>query len=52
MAEPESVPRWPSELSKAFDTSAESWLNHQIQYDLWIAEQSAGALRIKKLVAA
>jgi antitoxin HigA-1 len=23
-------------LSMAFDTSAESWLNQQAQYDLWL----------------
>ena len=39
-------------LSKAFDTSAESWLNQQIQYDLWVAEQSAGKIKVKQLVAA
>lgn len=27
-------------LSIAFDTSAESWLNQQSQYELWHAEQS------------
>jgi plasmid maintenance system antidote protein VapI len=26
-------------LSIAFDTSAESWLNQQSQYELWHAEQ-------------
>lgn len=32
---PEMVVR----LSMAFGTSAESWVNHQTQYDLWHAEQ-------------
>ena len=39
-------------LSLAFDTSAESWLNQQTQYDLWQAEQQRKKLRVKKLSAA
>ena len=39
-------------LSLAFDTSAESWLNQQMQYDLWVAEQQRKKLRVKKLSAA
>ncbi len=39
-------------LSIAFDTSAESWLNQQMQYDLWQAEQQRKKLRVKKLSAA
>jgi addiction module HigA family antidote len=39
-------------LSIAFDTSAESWLNQQIQYDLWHAEQHRGELNVKKLSVA
>lgn len=39
-------------LSRAFDTSAESWLNQQVQYDLWKAEQSADGIRVEKVVAA
>lgn len=39
-------------LSQALDTSAESWLNQQIQYDLWKAEKAAGDIHVKKLVAA
>jgi len=39
-------------LSMAFDTSAESWLNQQTQYDLWQAEQQRKKLRVKKLSAA
>ena len=30
-------PEMALRLSIAFDTSAESWLNHQTQYDLWQA---------------
>ena len=36
-------------LSMAFGTSAESWLNHQTQYDLWHAEQRRKHLRVSKL---
>jgi len=36
-------------LAKAFDTSPESWLNQQMQYDLWIAEQNLGELKVEKL---
>ncbi len=39
-------------LSIAFDTTAESWLNQQVQYDLWQAEQRRGQLRSKRLSAA
>ncbi|MEX2281633.1 MAG: HigA family addiction module antitoxin [Gemmatimonadota bacterium] len=39
-------------LSIAFGTSAESWLNQQMQYDLWQAEQQRKKLRVKKLSAA
>ena len=31
-------PEMAIRLSIAFDTSAESWLNQQIQFDLWQAE--------------
>lgn len=39
-------------LSMAFDTSAESWLNQQMQYDLWQAESQRKKLRVKRLSAA
>ena len=39
-------------LSMAFDTSAESWLNQQVQYDLWQAEQHRKKLRVRRLTAA
>ena len=45
-------PEMAIRLSKAFGTSAESWLNQQMQYDLWVAEQGAGDIRVKKLSAA
>ena len=39
-------------LSKAFNTSAESWLSQQVQYDLWVAEQKLPRLKVEKLSAA
>lgn len=45
-------PEMAIRLSKAFDTSAESWLNQQMQYDLWIAKQSLKNLRVRRLSAA
>ncbi len=45
-------PEMAVRLPIAFDTSAESWLNQQSQYDLWHAEQHRSELRVKKLVAA
>ena len=39
-------------LSKAFDTAPESWLNQQMQYDLWVAEQTVGKLHVERLSAA
>lgn len=38
-------------LSIAFDTSAESWLNQQTQYDLWQIEGRRKSLRVRKLAA-
>ena len=42
-------PEMAIRLSIAFGTSAESWLNHQTQYDLWHAEQRRKQLRVSKL---
>jgi plasmid maintenance system antidote protein VapI len=39
-------------LSMAFDTSAESWLNQQLQYDLWHAERNRARLHVTRLSAA
>ena len=39
-------------LSAAFNTSAESWLNQQLQYDLWHAERNRKRLHVTKLSAA
>ncbi len=45
-------PEMAIRLGKAFDTSPESWLTQQVQYDLWEAEQSAIGLKVQKLKAA
>jgi addiction module HigA family antidote len=45
-------PEMAIRLSIAFDTTAESWLNQQMQYDLWIAERMRNKLRVRKLSAA
>jgi plasmid maintenance system antidote protein VapI len=39
-------------LSLAFGTTAESWMNQQVQYDLWHAERNRKKLRVAKLSAA
>lgn len=44
-------PEMAVRLSIAFRTSSESWLNQQVQYDLWQAEQHRRELRVKKLAA-
>lgn len=45
-------PEMAVRLSIAFDTSAESWLNQQSQYELWHAEQYRSELQVRRLVAA
>ncbi len=44
-------PEMAVRLSIAFDTTAESWLSQQIQYDLWVAEQGRKKLKVKRLAA-
>lgn len=44
-------PEMAVRLSIAFGTSSESWLNQQVQYDLWHAEQGRKALKVTKLAA-
>ena len=44
-------PEMAIRLSKAFGTSAESWLNQQVQFDLWVAEQTLGDIDVEKLSA-
>lgn len=43
------TPEMAIRLSMAFDTSTESWLNQQTQYDLWHAEQRRKQLHVAKL---
>ena len=38
-------------LSIAFATTPESWLNQQLQYDLWQAERNRKKMRVKRLSA-
>ncbi len=45
-------PEMAVRLSIAFDTTAESWLAQQLQYDLWRAEQKRDSLKVKRLTAA
>ena len=44
-------PEMAVRLSIAFKTSAESWLNQQVQYDLWRAEKLRKTLRVARLGA-
>ena len=39
-------------LSLAFDTSPESWLNQQTQYDLWLARRKSQELKVERLFVA
>ena len=45
-------PEMAVRLSIAFDTTAESWLSQQVQYDLWRAERRRSKLRVARLPAA
>lgn len=45
-------PEMAIRLSIAFDTTAESWLNQQLQYDLWHAEQYRSRLHVERLIPA
>jgi addiction module HigA family antidote len=45
-------PEMAVRLSIAFNTSSESWLNQQSQYDLWQAETHRDELHVKPLCAA
>jgi len=44
-------PEMAVRLSIAFDTSSESWLNQQVQYDLWRAERRRKSLRVTRIAA-
>ena len=39
-------------LSIAFNTTAESWMRQQLEYDLWEARRSRKKLRVSRLAAA
>lgn len=45
-------PEMALRLSMAFNTSPESWLNQQTQYDLWVAKKEAKRIKVKQLYAA
>lgn len=45
-------PEMAIRLSVAFNTTAESWLSQQVQYDLWHADRNRKKLHVRKLVAA
>ena len=45
-------PEMALRLSKAFDTSPESWLNQQMHYDIWQAEKTHKHLKVQKFAVA
>jgi len=45
-------PEMALRLAIAFDTTPESWLNQQAQYDLWVARQKHANLQVQRLVPA
>ena len=45
-------PEMALRLAKAFNTSPESWLNQQMQYDLWVTQKNVGKLKVENLSAA
>ena len=45
-------PEMAVRLSMAFNTSAESWLNQQVQYDLWHAERKRKRVGVGRSAAA
>ncbi|MBI3753386.1 MAG: HigA family addiction module antidote protein [Deltaproteobacteria bacterium] len=45
-------PEMAVRLSIAFDTTPESWLAQQMQYDLWRLKQSRKKIKVKHLKAA
>lgn len=42
-------PEMAVRLSIAFETTAESWMNQQVQYDLWQARQRRDELHVTRL---
>ena|SRR4030043_383904 len=45
-------PEMAIRLSLAFDTSAESWLNQQAYYNLWLTRRSQREFKVERLVVA
>lgn len=45
-------PEMAVRLSIAFDTPAENWLRHQLQFDLAHAEEKRPSLQVRRLAAA
>jgi addiction module HigA family antidote len=45
-------PEMAVRLSMAFDSTAESWLNQQVQYDLWCVQRRRKKLCVARLTAA
>jgi len=45
-------PEMAVRLSLAFSTTAESWMNQQVQHDLWHAERRRKKLQVSRLSAA
>ena len=43
------TPGMAMRLSIAFDTTAESWMNQQVQYDLWQTRQRRDKLNVTRL---
>ena len=45
-------PEMAIRLSKAFGGSPESWLQQQMQYDLWQAQKRSDSITVRKFAAA
>ncbi len=45
-------PEMAIRLSIAFDTTPESWLNQQAQYDLWLARRKQQEFNVERLTVA
>jgi addiction module HigA family antidote len=44
-------PEMAIRLSMAFGTSADSWMNQQVQCDLWKARRTRKRIRVKRITA-
>ena len=44
-------PEMAVRLSIAFNTTAKSWLNQQVQHDLWLVEKRRKSLKVSRLAA-